>query len=499
MTLANAGAEADAWTLRYLANEEMVNAELPTRSEVLAGTFDLDRLWGPHEGHLLPDDLPALLERDGYPPSLTLLRTWLHEHSRSYRSLTQDSAEPAAKALLDELARAVRDRVATAQTDDETHFIAQQLSSPNTPITWSVYDDPAGRLLPSLLTGLMSQPATQSQHPIENQFSEALAFLISRWPSFGARFASLCGHEDDRQLHDAIAGANVIGTRTRVSLPVSTPDEATNRGFLFPDISIEGSDRAFQILLEVKVDADLHHATVGGELLLQPDAYAAAWRRIQDPAPARTRRICTLTRESVDLDAADPMRRASITWAETAEMVATERAAGVPAELALIVDELHQAISDRILPAVTDKQEFARVCEVAAPLLDALAATMTTGFSGTTRASPVLVGEDFVRRYVYLQVQGQPLQLLARLSPAGGKYNLPGMPATIALQFMTDSNETLPATFEPLALACGMQHSRNRAGYTGLRRFFDLPPQLGAQEAAALGVELATLVTDALA
>jgi hypothetical protein len=488
--------EAEAWLQRYLANEEMLGAELPHGAAVLADTFDLDRVWGPHEGPLLPTDLADRAAAEDWPESVTLLRTWLHQQSRSVRVLTQDFDEPREEALLEQLAALVRERVASGRIEDETHFIAQQLSR-GEPSIWSVYNDPAGRPAPSLLAGLMTQPTTHAQHPLENQFSEALSFLISRWPKFAASFAARCGDENDRQLRASVDAAKSIGARTRLSLPVRHSANGAKRGFLFPDISIEGSDRTFQVLLEVKIDAEPHYAVVGGIKLLQPDAYASAWRRLINPSPARTRRVCTLTRDRLDLNGADPMRGASITWADVSGLL--ERAQqSAPPELALIAAELGRAIVDHILPAVIDPAEFAYVTEIAGPLLDGIVTTLESDYPATLGASSLSVAEDFARRYIRLRVHGHPLQLLARLSPGGGRYNLHDRPATIMLQFMTDANETLPAELVPIAISCGMQATRNRAGYTGLRRFIDLPPGLSPDEAAQLGIQLANELVGAL-
>ena len=78
--------ESDIWSMRFLTNEEMEDAQLPALAPVLAETFDLDRLWGSHEGRLLPPDLADRAARSGWPGSLTLLRTWLHQQSRAFAS-----------------------------------------------------------------------------------------------------------------------------------------------------------------------------------------------------------------------------------------------------------------------------------------------------------------------------------------------------------------------------------------------------------------------------
>jgi hypothetical protein len=120
--------EADFWLWRYLTNAEMSRVDLPGDAAVLAGTFDLERLWGLSNGDLLSDDLADRRSRGDWPASITLLRTWLHQQSRKVRILTQDWDEPEEEALLDDLAKLVRERVSTGPVEDETHFIAEQFS-----------------------------------------------------------------------------------------------------------------------------------------------------------------------------------------------------------------------------------------------------------------------------------------------------------------------------------------------------------------------------------
>ena len=493
------GAEVEYWMRRFLTNAELRGKDLPPHVPTLAETFDLDRVWGPRNVHLLPEGFAERVEREGLPDSLTLLRTWLHQQSRRLRVLTQDWAEPEEEALLHQLANAVPERGLAADSEDETHYVAGQLCAPAAPIVWAVYEDPQTRGRSSLLGGLMSQPTTQAQHPIENQFSEVLAFLVDRSQPFGAAVARLCGDERDDQLADAITMAESIGARTQLSLPVAKPANDSRRGFLFPDVSIEGSGRCFQILLEVKVDAELHRAEVGGVSLPQPDAYAAAWRRVKDPAPARVRRVCTLTRDKLDLAESDPMRSSSVTWAQVAQLIADQEAASmIPADIRLVADEFRAAIGDWILPPAVSAEELVYLSAVAAPLLDAFANAVSAGYGGLVRADPIRTEEDFIHRFVHLQVEGNPLRLLIRVTPEGAQYNLPGRPASVALQFMIDTNERLPSELESVALSCGMYHTRNRAGYVALRRFINVPPRLDDEAAALLGVELADQVVGAL-
>ena len=251
------------WHSGLLRNSELAAADLRITAAELAETFD-ESVWGDDAGRSFT--LP-LLERckDGeMPSSVTLVRACLYTQSRSVRLITQDYDAPEEVALLDRLAQAVRDRVALNDLDDEATVIARCLSLPDLPLTGSAYEDPAARPERSLLLGLMSQPTSLSQQPIENQLTEVVAFLLDRSDAFARGFVGL-GDARDGDLRDAVANAGQIGARTRISLPAPGPSGLPQRTTLFPDLSIDGSNLAFQVLVEAKVDAELHRTTMSGE------------------------------------------------------------------------------------------------------------------------------------------------------------------------------------------------------------------------------------------
>src|SRR3954465_2143481 len=103
----------------------------------------------------------------------------------------------------------------------------------------ALYQDPAQpRLRPSLVEDLLALPATTKHHPLENQSTAVLAWLADRSALFAPRLvACFLGHPVDKGI--------VIGARTQI------PMEQPGGGAVFPDLSLDGSNRAFQLLVEV--------------------------------------------------------------------------------------------------------------------------------------------------------------------------------------------------------------------------------------------------------
>ena len=313
---------------------------------VARGTFDAS-WWGGDCGSAAAT---PLLERcragAALPESLTLLRTCLHVQSRIVRVLTQDHAEPEEQALLERLADSVRQNATSGEIDNEEH-----VSRSEQPILARVYENPVGRPARSLLWGLMTQPAGVLQHPLENQLSEVIAFLIDRSPRFASGFLRLCDGDRDGALRVAVEGTEAVGARTRISLSAPAPEGLPKRATLFPDISIEGDDRSFQIFVEVKVDAEPHVTTIAGVELLQPDAYAAAWRQIYDVEAAKVRRVCTLTRAVTDVldptgGRSDTWRRVAVTWRQVGELIDHLLEDEAEPQLSIILGELRSIIDN---------------------------------------------------------------------------------------------------------------------------------------------------------
>src|SRR3954453_3366178 len=103
----------------------------------------------------------------------------------------------------------------------------------------ALYEDPLGhRSRPTLIPALMSIPASASMHQHENQATAALAWLADRSPPFARHLAALFIGDDP-----AIRECTAIGARAHtLSLP------RPRGGTVFPDMSIDGSGAAFQVI-----------------------------------------------------------------------------------------------------------------------------------------------------------------------------------------------------------------------------------------------------------
>lgn len=146
----------------------------------------------------------------------------------------------------------------------------------------SPYRDPSfPRTRPSLVRDLLGLTATTAHHALEDQATTVLAWLIDRSPVIARSVLRLfLGPVGDVE--------GTIGAETQVSLP------KPGGGALRPDLSICVSDRAPQLLVEVKVASEL--AVYSEFDSLQQDAvYRHLWRS-PSPADAEVRAVGTLTR-----------------------------------------------------------------------------------------------------------------------------------------------------------------------------------------------------------
>ena len=485
------------WLPAYLTNAELAGVELPAEAALLAETFDAT-WWGRDGGRAAAERLLDRCRSGGaVPESLTLARTCLHVQSRLVRVLTQDHAEAEEQALLERLADAVRRKVAAGAIDDEVAVIAEHISRPEQPIPARVYEDPVSRPPRSLLWGLMLQPASALQHPLENQLSEVLAFLIDRGANFAGGFLRLCDGDQDGGLRVAVQRAGSIGARTRISLPAPAPEGLPKRATLFPDISIEGSDRTFQIFVEVKVDGEPHLTTTAGSELLQPDAYAAAWRQIHDVEAAKVRRVCTLTRAVTDVldpsdGRADAWRRAAVTWMQVGELIDRLLKEDAEPQLSLILGELRSIIDNVVYHVDIDPEEWELVQRTGRTVLDAIVEELTSTHPDVQPSSAVTARADYVGRYVTVPVDGRSLRLWLYAVPEGGRYNLVNQHASIIIAI---ADQTAEWKGQPHDLAAAAQQldlpvQRDNAGYHMPRRAHALTLGLEREPAVTYGREI---------
>ncbi len=412
---------------------------------------------------------------------------------------TQDYAEPEEEALLELLAEAVRQKATNGDLDDEVAFVAGHLSQPEPPILARIYEDPGTRPPRSLLWGLMTQPASVLQHPLENQLSEVVAFLIDRSPRFARGLLRLCDGDRDGALRVAVERATIVRARTRISLPAPAPGGLPKRTTLFPDISIEGDDRTFQLFVEVKVDAEHHVTTIAGSNLLQPDAYAAAWRLIHDPEAAKVRRVCTLTRAvtdelSLDAPGADVWRRAAVTWEEVKVLIDHLLGDEAEPELSIILSELRSIIESVVYRTEIDRDEWSYIQAAGRIAMDALVEELTVLHPDAEPSAAVTVRTDYVGRYVAVPVEGRPLRLWLYVTPSGGRYNLVNAKASIIIGIADQTAEWQQHELNGAAQQLGLALERDNVGYRLPRAAHPLRLGLDSEQAINYGRQLGAML-----
>jgi hypothetical protein len=153
----------------------------------------------------------------------------------------------------------------------------------------ALYQDPAKpRPRPSLVRDLLTIPAKVDNHQIENQATCVLAWLVDRSPVFARALLELFAG-------DALPIVEPVGARTWISVP------KPGGGAVFPDLSIEGADASFQLLVEVKVGSDFHAFELpDGDSALQPAFYRHAWTQAPSGPKAGCNAVGTLTRQGGD-------------------------------------------------------------------------------------------------------------------------------------------------------------------------------------------------------
>src|SRR4051794_38878824 len=169
-----------------------------------------------------------------------------------------------------------------------------------------LYQDPAApRPRPSLVRDLFTLPTKPTLHPLENQATAVLAWLADRSKAFAAELVSLF-------LGASVEIAHPIGARAWVSLP--QPGGVA----VFPDLSLDGPAKRFQLLIEVKVGSDFHvYPMPDGSALSQPDYYRYAWAQLPAGSEAEVRAVGTLTRPGGDTPVAPAdLKARDVTWAQ---------------------------------------------------------------------------------------------------------------------------------------------------------------------------------------
>lgn len=175
---------------------------------------------------------------------------------------------------------------------------------------------------------------------------------MDRSPEIARRLVDLW-LEDPKLPDDAVFGA-----RSQIVLPSK----------LRPDISVEVSGRALQLLIEVKVGAPF--AEHDG--LSQDEAYRAEWAELND-REAQVRAVGTLTRDASErLDRVDPrqLRARDVEWSElkwTLRDVADQRS--IEPVLEAVVRSFCDAIDLHLEEVVVDEAALPAFFERARPVV----------------------------------------------------------------------------------------------------------------------------------
>lgn len=288
---------------------------------------------------------------------------------------------------------------------------------------------------PNLITGLMKTPATESLHPLERQLTIVLAWLLHHSPGFAREFTQLF-FADDEDAMTAHATATAIGARAWGTLRPTGPT-----GYLYPDLSVAGAARAFELLVEVKVGASIHHWDTDAGPLYQPDAYIRSWRSYDGEDEAAVRRVGTLTKAGPGIELTpDPMRARDVTWRQLRERLAVllESGAIEPVAAAVAVD-FAAAIDEFVLPTPTpqtDDPELAWGYLLLHELAPRLAAALP---DGAVKASPAIY-KDYVTAYIHFKSDGASERLWLAVTPEGARYNVKGHGSMLWLAEPTDTS-----------------------------------------------------------
>jgi hypothetical protein len=338
---------------------------------------------------------------------------------------------------------------------------------------------------PGLIAALMRVPSTHRVRPEENQFSEALAWALRRAATLARDFALLFV-AGDTEAEQAVRSAAQIGVDTRITV------RGPSGKAIFPDLSLCGSDRSFQLLVEVKVDATFHEYDLpDGASVSQPVAYAHALECEPAASSARVRRVGTLSKDpaAVPKDA-HPIRGRDVSWAQVRDLLA---ASDAPPRAESVFGDLRRAITIRILPTRPLPDEVEPLLKWGESLLAIVLPELARVARGTTRRPLLRRGakELYAGGYVdYLTPDGHGLAMWVYVSPEGAAYSVPGEPGAVCIQ--PNWNDTAPVSDR---LSRAFLHDRDIAGYDAWRQW--LP--VAEVEAAGDLTAQAALVIDVFA
>ena len=369
----------------------------------------------------------------------------------------------------------------------------------------SYYVDPmsAEWHAPSLVTGLMKTPATEKQTPLERQLTIVLAWLAHHSEQF-ARALLRRFFDGDAEGMSAMSGGGLrLGARTWGTLRAV----GGVTGPLFPDITITGSGRAFELIVEMKVDAGVHASgELDGRTLYQPDAYAYSWIHNYDGSEeAIVRRVGTLTREGVGVELLPELaawRAADVRWSEVRDDLNGLLDRGeIEHDARTVAREALQAIDDFVLATAVPGIELK--LKLLPPeltwgykVLALLGPSLAEALPGGTLKQSFSLGTKhvYVGCSVYFTTEEGERCVWLQVSPVGAGYAVPGRPVCLWAVEQADHG-SWPNDIRERAIISGFGNETDQAGYKALRRGFPMEPLISlGDEAAQAGWLLGELV-----
>ena len=340
------------------------------------------------------------------------------------------------------------------------------------------YQDPdKPRHRPSLIEDLFKLPTKPGLHPLENQSTATLAWLIDNSPVFAREFVELF-------LGAGSAPDTTLGARTWLTLP--NPDG----GVLFPDLCIEAAGGQLQLLVEVKVASGLAQY-LGRDRIMrsQPVQYRWCWQDLTG-AHAQVRAVGTLTRGGGEKTALDPgrLQASDVTWSQVRDVIERLLAeSGFGPETALVAESFVHAIKARIAvdpPSATALSAWldahAHVATQVATYLRDLAPGSTLSKAG---------GAAFVGHRVHIpDVLGSELRLRVYASPASSAQNLVGEPDALIVGIERDAGGTLEAPASDIFAEAGFLKERDIQGGVMHRRAWPMEDVLPDPAATAASI-----------
>ncbi|MGH3065830.1 MAG: hypothetical protein ACRDOF_05945 [Gaiellaceae bacterium] len=369
----------------------------------------------------------------------------------------------------------------------------------------SYYVDPTSAEwhAPSLVTGLMQNPATEKQTPLERQLTVVVAWLAHHSEQL-TRALLRRFFEGDASALAAISQDGLhIGARTWGTLrPV---DGVT--GHLYPDITITGSDRVIELIVEMKVDAGVHASgELDGRTLYQPDAYAHSWATNYDASKeARVRRVGTLTRDGVGVELWPDLaawRAAEVRWIDVRDdLRELLDGGGIEEAVRTVAQEALEAIDDFVLATAVPGIE-AKLASLPSELtwgyrvLTLLGPSLAEALPGGTIKQSFTFGKThaYVGCNIYFATSGGERCVWLQVSPAGAGWAVGGRPVCLWAVEQTDSGKW-PTAIRERASTHGFQDESYIVGGTDFRCGYPMDElQAHGDEAAQAGWLLGELV-----